>query len=261
MSRSGTNIEDNNLPRVHSLLLDIKDSSNGLKIILAGFISNFIVFGVNFSFGVFQDYYTSSSGPLRQYSDSEVAIIGTTASALTYIGGIFNKTLLFYFSPRTVMLSGGILMGLGIIIAVFCSSMYQFILTQGVMFGVGSSMLYMPPVVCAPMFFNRNRAIAMGFLFSGSGFGGLGVATVSRFLISKMGWRWCLRIEGILILTCAITASLLVKIPKTVSEQFQFNSRKILTFSQLKSWKVWLQLLGSLLQSAHWFTCQNMVKH
>lgn len=234
----------------NNLVSKIKDSSLGLRIIIAGFVSNFIVFGVSFSFGVFQEYYTSSSGPLYQFKDSEVAMIGTLANALTYIGGIFNKTLLFYFTPRQVMLTGGLLMGLGLILAGFCDSMYQFILSQGILFGIGSSLLYMPPVVCAPMFFNKNRAIAMGFLFSGTGFGGLGIATLSRFLLTQVGWKWCLRILGFMVLGCAFIAGMLVKIPEQVNEQFQFNSKKILSISQLKSWKVWLQLSASMLQSA-----------
>ncbi|CCH44594.1 Monocarboxylate transporter [Wickerhamomyces ciferrii] len=236
--------------RLQLLLRDIRQSSNGLKIVLAGFLSNFIVFGIAFSFGVFQEYYTTKNGPLSNYDDSAVAMIGTAASSLTYMGGIFNKTLLFYFTTRTVMVSGGIMMGLGLILGGFCHSMYQFVLSQGVLYGIGSSFLYMPPVVCAPMFFNKNRAIAMGVLFSGSGFGGLAMATLSRYLITKFGWQWCLRIEGFMSLGVCLIAAFLVEIPQNVSNQFQFNSRKILTLSQLKSWKVWMQLAASLLQSA-----------
>lgn len=233
-----------------NLLSKIKNSSDGLRIIIAGFIANFMVLGISFSFGVFQEYYTSSNGPLNHYRDSEIAMIGTLCNSLTYMGGIFNKTLLYYMSPRKLMFIGAALICIGLISASFCTSMYQFILTQGLVSGVGSSFLFMPPVVCAPMFFNKNRAIAMGFLFSGSGFGGLGMATLTRFLITHVGWKWCLRTLGLMGLVCGAGSGMLVKIPDQVNEQFQFNSKKILSISQLKSWKVWLQLSASLLQSA-----------
>ncbi|ODQ57598.1 hypothetical protein WICANDRAFT_85726 [Wickerhamomyces anomalus NRRL Y-366-8] len=243
-------IEDIESRTPQTFISKLKNSSYGLRIIVAGFLANFMVFGIGFSFGVFQEYYTSSNGPLSNYSDSEVAMIGTLCSALTYLGGIFNKTLMFYLSPRKVMFIGSFFMGVGLISASFCTSMYQFILTQGLISGAGSSLIFMPPVVCAPMFFNKNRAIAMGVLFSGTGFGGFGIANLSSFLINKVGWKWCLRILGFIVLGSGVVSGMLVKIPKQVNEQFQFNSKKILSISQLRSWKVWLQLSASLLQSA-----------
>ena len=106
------------------------------------------------------------------------------------------------------MLIGSVLMSLGLIMTGFCTELYQFILSQGLLFGVGSSLLYLPPVVCAPFYFNRHRAIAMGILFSGTGFGGLAMANISRYLIGVIGWQWCVRILGFMNLILTIIASL-----------------------------------------------------
>jgi MFS family permease len=225
----------------------ISNNKDGIKVVIAGFICNFMTFGIGFSYGVFQEFYTSQDGPLKHYSDSEVAIIGTLGTALTYLCGIFNKSIMYYLKPRNIMLIGSVLMSLGLIMTGFCTELYQFILSQGLLFGVGSSLLYLPPVVCAPFYFNRHRAIAMGILFSGTGFGGLAMANISRYLIGVIGWQWCVRILGFMNLILTIIASFLVVEPKV--NNFRTNN-KLFNFRQLGSWKVFLVIFGGLLQSA-----------
>lgn len=217
----------------------------GVLVVTAGFICNFMVFGIGFSYGVFQEFYTSSSGPLRHWSASQVSIVGTFGLALTYMCGIFNKTLLFYFTPRQVMLFGSALMSAGLIAAGSSSELYQFVITQGLMFGVGLSFVYLPPVVIVPTLFSENRAIATGIVFAGTGCGAFTFAFLSRWLISELGWRWCLRILGLINLGATSLASLLV--PRPIARYNTDN--KVLSLSQIQSWRVWLQLLGSLLQS------------
>lgn len=225
----------------------LSDNKIGIQVVISGFLCNFMIFGIGFSYGVFQEFYTSVDGPLNKYSDSEVAIVGTFGTALTYICGIFNKSIMYYLKPRSIMLLGSVIMSLGLILTGFCNELYQFILTQGVLFGIGSSLLYLPPVVCAPFFFDRHRAIAMGILFSVTGFGGLAMANLSRFLIGSIGWRWCVRTLGLMNLGLTILASFMVSEPRV--NNFRTNN-KLFNFRQLGSWKVLLVYLSGLLQSA-----------
>lgn len=219
----------------------------GLMVVIAGFICNFMVFGIGFSYGVFQEFYNSSGGPLMDYSDSNIAMIGTVGTAITYIFGIFNQTLVTSLGPRITMLCGSVLMSSGLIFTSFCKKFYQFLIMQGIIFGIGSSILYLPPVVCAPPFFNKSRAIAIGVLFSGTGFGGLTIAPLSRFLISAVGWKWCLRILGLTNLSFTMIASILVVEPTNINLE---GRRSIISLSHLKSSKVYFVLLGGMFQSA-----------
>jgi Arabinose efflux permease len=135
----------------------------------------------------------------------------------------------------------------GLLLAASSTHLYQFILTQGILFGVGSSFLYLPPVVCTPIFFNKHRAIAMGIVYSGTGFGGLVIATLTRYLIDEYGWRWCLRTLALINLVATILASLLLVVPE--HQEFRSNN-KLFNISQVGSYRVWLQMAGTLLQSA-----------
>ena len=49
----------------------------------------------------------------------------------------------------------------------------------------------------APRFFDRNRGLAMGFILSGIGVGGLVLAPTVQALIQRVGVRWTLRILGL----------------------------------------------------------------
>lgn len=225
----------------------LHENREGISVIILGFLCNFMVFGIGFSYGIFLEFYTSSTGPLKHYSSSEVALVGTVGTSLTYLVGIFNKTMMYYVKPRNVMILGSIIMTTGLLLAASSTHIYQFILTQGILFGVGSSFLYLPPVVCTPIFFNKHRAIAMGIVYSGTGFGGLVIATLTRYLIDEYGWRWCLRTLALINLVATILASLLLVVPE--HQEFRSNN-KLFNISQVGSYRVWLQMAGTLLQSA-----------
>lgn len=123
-----------------------------------------MVFGIGFSYGVFQEFYGSFVGPLFNYSESKIALIGTISNSLIYLCAIFNKTLMYYMCPRNVMLIGCGLLSLGLILTGFASSYYQFVLCS-ILQGVGGSILYLPPVICGPVYFDKHRSLAMGFCF------------------------------------------------------------------------------------------------
>ncbi|SCV05369.1 LANO_0H05974g1_1 [Lachancea nothofagi CBS 11611] len=183
----------------------------GYLIVLSGFIANFIIFGIAFTFGVFQDYYLSPSGPLYGKPVSAVTAIGSLATGTTYLFTIANRLITRYMSIKNSMILGSFVMSLGLICASFAQQTWQFLLSQGVMFGVGGSMIYLSPVTHAPPYFSAHRGIAMGLLFSGTGFGGLALAPLTRYLISKVGWQWALRIFGFVSLICITPTSFLVR--------------------------------------------------
>lgn len=223
----------------------------GFMIVFAGFAANFIVFGFAFTYGVFQDFYLSESGPLYGKPASSVSIIGSLASGLTYLLTILNKVLSRYLSIRQSMLIGAILMAGALISASFAHEIWQFALSQGVMFGIGSSMTYLPPVVHAPPYFGTHRGIAMGLLFSGTGIGGLTLAPLTRCLITNVGWQWALRVCGIISFVCLAPISFMV-FPHPTYLASQEDKTKLATLNlKLATSKTFvLHMAGSLLQSA-----------
>ncbi|KAL0082913.1 major facilitator superfamily domain-containing protein [Phycomyces blakesleeanus] len=69
-------------------------------------------------------------------------------------------------------------------------------LTQGVLAGIGASLVWFPCVSAAQQWFSRKRGLSVGLAISGSGFGGLVLSNVIQAAIDNLGYRWSLRILG-----------------------------------------------------------------
>jgi MFS family permease len=109
------------------------------------------------------------------------------------------------------MILGSILMSLGLILAGFSTEIWHVYLTQGVLFGVGSSLAYMSIVATIPQWFTTRRGTAMGFSSSGSGFGGLALSPMVNSLVIKFGLPWTYRIVGFFSFGVLMIASFLIR--------------------------------------------------
>ena len=93
-------------------------------------------------------------------------------------------------------LIGASLFALANTLASFSQSLWQFILTQGVLLGCGTCLTYVPAVTVAPGWFQERRGLAMGIVLSGTGIGGALWAPVLRALNAVIGFRNTLRLTG-----------------------------------------------------------------
>ena len=115
---------------------------------------------------------------------------------------------------KLITLSGAFIMSLGLFLASYStkvgsrsilkntdfitsSQLWHLYLTQSILYGIGSSMYYFPIMSLTPLYFDRHRGFAMGFILAGSGVGGLVFAPVLRSLLDRVGIQWTLRILGI----------------------------------------------------------------
>ncbi len=105
-------------------------------------------------------------------------------------------------------------------------------------------MYYFPIISITPIYFDRHRAFAMGFVLAGSGLGGLVMALVLQFLLDHYGIHWALRILGIWNLAVAIPVSLVVKhrpgfgVGRTSTDR----ARTRITGPLLRKWTFWYQV-------------------
>ena len=84
-----------------------------------------------------------------------------------FVGPIFDAG---YF--RVLIAAGSSLIVIGTLLQSFCVSYWQFILTQGVLVGLGASCLNMTCVTIPSMWFSKKLPIANALAASGSGLGG-----------------------------------------------------------------------------------------
>ncbi|KAF9377041.1 hypothetical protein CPB97_010454 [Podila verticillata] len=207
------NLEAYILPEVDDGAPPMDTSWYGYVIVVASFIIYFIVFGTEHTFGVYQEYYSSPQAEpwLKNTTSQGVAMIGTLATTFTYLLGAFSGRFADRAGYRISAVMGAVIMGAGLIGASFAKSLSTLYICQGVVLGVGSSLVYLPAVSCPAHWFERYRSIAIGIVVCGSGLGGLVLGPLTEFLISRVGVQWTLRFQGILCLVGIGGSGMLLK--------------------------------------------------
>ncbi|KAH8585827.1 major facilitator superfamily domain-containing protein [Bisporella sp. PMI_857] len=196
------------------------------SVLVSAFLTIVLTIGYNQCYGVFQEYYLSSKqdvlvpSPASQNTPPTALLtfVGTLSAGLTWAGSIIVNPVLSriehgtwsstsssrrwrrQLTPRMITLSGVVLMSVGFLLASFSSSIWQLLLTQGLLYGLGSSLLYFPLLSPAPEYFTTHRATALGAILAGGGAGGLAFAPTIRALLSVVGGRWTLRICALFML-------------------------------------------------------------
>ncbi|CZR64167.1 uncharacterized protein PAC_14064 [Phialocephala subalpina] len=144
-----------------------------IVVLLSGFFTVCLVVGINQSYGVFQGYYTSSQQtmlPPSQNSGALLALVGTLGAGLTWGGSIAVNPLLSLIDDKKfwilrgrqcITLSGVLLMSLGFLLASLSSQIWHLLLTQGLLYRIGSSILYFPILSTAPEYFTSHRGSAL----------------------------------------------------------------------------------------------------
>ncbi|KAI8984450.1 major facilitator superfamily domain-containing protein [Mycotypha africana] len=79
------------------------------------------------------------------------------------------------------------------------------------MFGLGASFVSLPCIGAPQQWFSERRGLAIGLAMSGSGIGGLVINNISIALIRSLGYRWALRIVGIIVFVFLVFASFVVR--------------------------------------------------
>ncbi|EWY84338.1 hypothetical protein FOYG_14090 [Fusarium oxysporum NRRL 32931] len=175
----------------------------------AAAIINMHSWGFSSAYAVFLAYYLDTD-----------TFPGTTALDYAFIGGL-SLTCLFLVSPiatvcvgrfgiRPTMLAGKLLESASLVCASLASQPWHLFLTQGVLFGFGLGLLFIPTAAVIPQWFTTKRSLASGFALAGAAFGGTVYSLAAGAMIRNLSLHWALRILGIL--AFAVNTSMIILI-------------------------------------------------
>jgi MFS family permease len=227
---------------------------------LSAFVIVFTACGLNFAFGVYQALYEAMSkepdNPFTGANPALIDLIGTIAISLMTILAPFSTAWTKRFPPHMVIGAGGIIFALSLLLASFSQQLWQFELTQGVLMGVGTCLLYMPAVTVCPPWFNEHRGLAMGFILAGTGVGGVVWAPALRALNDKIGFRNTLRLSsGVSLVLCLAAGSKMKWHPsmRARSQNASLFKVPLIDWKVAKTRKFQAQALGAMFQSAAYY--------
>ncbi|KAG0990085.1 hypothetical protein G6F28_009393 [Rhizopus arrhizus] len=219
----------------------IPDGGYGWVIAACGFLSNFIMFGISAVWGVFSNAYATST---LEGKSTTLELMGV-GSLMVVMLNLFSPvgSLCIRLGIKTTMGIGTFLMALGMIMGGFSTEVWHLYVTLGLVFGFGSSLVYMSIVSVIPQWFSTRRGTAMGLSSAGSGFGGLAISPMVTSLVEKYGLPWAHRIIGLMAFgICAIASCLIrTRLPPGAEKQPMKSPIKL---SMLKDFNFVIMLAG-----------------
>jgi len=156
------------------------------------FCAGFISLGWTYAQGVFVVPLLNEFGS----SLTETSLIGTMVFVFFFVGGLVSGPISNKYGVKKLIIFGSIVWLAGVFLGSFSTAVWQSILTQGVMTGIGSSCVYWPSLAVTPAWFVKYRATAMGAAVLGSSIGLLAMSLGGQQILDAYGWRTTLRIFG-----------------------------------------------------------------
>jgi MFS family permease len=185
----------------------------GWVIVACAFIILCITYGVQFSYGVFMPYISADTGWNRSSLSLPYSIYVFVYSAL----GVISGRLTDRWGPRIVLLTGGCLLGVGIMLMSRVHLLWQIYVVLGLLAAAGMSAAYVPCNATVVRWFARKRGLALSIASAGASFGMFVFPPVANALIVSAGWRHAYLILGLFALFMLTGCScLLVQTPETI---------------------------------------------
>jgi MFS family permease len=184
-------------------------------LILVGLVIN-LCLGTIYSWSVFvapvTQYFTAELG--QTVTASEVLMPFSVFLAFFALAMPFTGKYIEKYGPRNITIVGGVLTGLGWLLASFATSIPMLYVVYGIIGGIGVGIAYGVPVAVAARWFPDRRGLAVGLTVLGFGFSAFFTANIAGWLIAAYGVMTTFRIFGMAFVILTIFLALPLKFPK-----------------------------------------------
>ncbi|KAF1950947.1 hypothetical protein CC80DRAFT_597816 [Byssothecium circinans] len=180
------------------------------------------------------------------WETGSVAVIGTTVTGIMYLISPFIFFILTRW-PRLRRWFGPIglfLAATGFLLSSFSTTLWQLILTQGVISAIGCGLLFTPTNLYLDEWFVRRKGLAYGIMWAGKSMTGVGLPFAAEASLRKFGPANTLRAWSVL--TILLSAPLLYFLRPRIPLSSTSTTRRIDTsFIHLPSF--WMLQAGNVL--------------
>ncbi len=172
-------------------------------IVAAGFLIYTVLFGIQYSFGIFFKPLQEAFGWPRA-STSWVMTIHLICMSIAMVPAAWA---IGRFRSRVVFSLAAVLIGGSLVLCSRISQLWQLYLVYGLPLGIGIGIFGTSVMSIVTRWFTQRRGLALGIASSGVGFGTLAVAPLAQALIAAYGWQTAFAVlgvaSGVLLLICA----------------------------------------------------------
>lgn len=178
-------------------------------VVLGSFFLLMASYGLMNSLGVLQSYFAENQ--LANYSTRDIGWIPGLFVFLALMLGVQVGPLFDRYGPKGIVLAGSCCYVASLFLLAESKTYWQFILSFGVLGGIGAALVSTSAMASVPQWFRRRAGVAMGIAMAGSGVGGTVFPFVLRAGFARWGFKWGIRLLAFLILFMCLVGSLLVK--------------------------------------------------
>ncbi|KXT18329.1 hypothetical protein AC579_937 [Pseudocercospora musae] len=219
------------------------ETGSGEPVIAAASAVLFVGVGYTNTHGVFQDHYHEVLFPL--IAPEKLLVVGSVASSLYFILGALTGRFADLMGYRMSFLLGSALM-IGAMFAASVSESYtQIFLSQGLMFGIGLALVYMPATSISRQYFGDQHGLANGIVVSGGALGGCILPYSVQVMLGRYALAATFRILAYLAAVILIPSILVLRPKARLS-----RSRKVVDLSLLKDQRFVWMLVGCTIAMA-----------
>ncbi|KAM0424463.1 hypothetical protein ACHAPT_010387 [Fusarium lateritium] len=168
--------------------------------VVTGHLVAFNSWGYLISFGIFQPYYEEEFS----LPPSTISWIGSLEVCLIFLVGTFSGRAFDAGYYRTALLVGLFLQTLGIFMTSISDQYWQVLLAQGIAQGLGNGIVFAPTIANMSTYFTSKKTIAISAAACGAGTGGMVFPLIAQQLLPKIGFRWTVRVMGLVVLVASM---------------------------------------------------------
>jgi OFA family oxalate/formate antiporter-like MFS transporter len=183
-------------------------------LVLVGLVIN-LCLGSIYSWSVFVNPLTAffTTELHQQVTAAEVLLPFSVFLAFFAIAMPLTGKYIDIYGPRNITIVGGILTGLGWLLASFVTNVQMLYVMYGVVGGIGVGVAYGVPVAVAARWFPDRRGLATGLTVLGFGFSAFFIANIAGYFISASGVMNTFRIFGIGFIVLIVLLALPLRFP------------------------------------------------
>jgi len=164
---------------------DLPDGGWAWLVVFGSFMSNVVLDGISFSFGILLI-------PLIKNFNSTRSVIsngGSLMNAVEGISGPIAGALINKIGARKTCLLGCLISAIGFALSSYSVNVPMLMITFGVMGGYGFGHMYVTSLVVISDYFDKKRGLATGIADAGSGIGILVFAPLTAILVENYDWK------------------------------------------------------------------------
>jgi len=178
-------------------------------IVAIGALMTCVGIGAMFSLAVYLEPMSTSTGWSRAGISSAMTLDFLVMGVASFGWGAASDR----FGTRIVVLTGAVMLGLGLLLASRATSLIEFQLTYGILVGLAAGSFFAPMIAATTTWFESNRSLAVSLVSAGMGVAPMTISPFARWLISTYDWRAAMMTIGIAAWILLVPAALLVRRP------------------------------------------------